>query len=583
MRRSLGWVGLGLMAVLGLPGTAPRRRCDPRAGVRPGPGRGAFREGRRPVPDQALLRLPRQRQAEGRPGPRQVPGRAGGPEGPQGLGERPGDGPDRRDAAQGAAAAGRRRRPRRRCGPSTRCSPSSTAPGRANAGRVTLRRLNRAEYNNTIRDLVGVDFKPADDFPADDVGYGFDNIGDVLSLSPLLLEKYLAAAEAILDQAIVIADPPEPTKTRLGGLRASRGAGETRRAAARSCTRAARSPAQSYFDEGDYIVRVEAYGQQAGDEPVRVAFRVDGEDVQEFDVDGRSRRTRRRSRRRSGSRPGRDRVAVAVPQPVHRPADAATRDQTRPARSSSTASRSTGRTTRRRRSCPRVAPADHGPPAGPAAARGRPRDRRPVRHPGLPPAGHARRGRAPAEARRPGREGGRALRGRRPAGARRRPRLARTSSSASSSTRRTPSRARRYPISEYELATRLSYFLWSSMPDDELFALAAKGQLRREPRGAGAADARGPEVGRVRRELRRPVAAAPEAGLRRPRPEAVPRLRRRRCARRWSARPSCSSRRSCARTAASSTCSTPTSRFVNERLAKHYGIAGVDGRRSSAG
>ena len=59
-----------------------------------------------------------------------------------------------------------------------------------NVGRVTLRRLNKTEYNNTIRDLLGVDFKPAADFPGDDVGYGFDNIGDVLTVSPLLLEKY---------------------------------------------------------------------------------------------------------------------------------------------------------------------------------------------------------------------------------------------------------------------------------------------------------------------------------------------------------------------------------------------------------
>ena len=71
-------------------------------------------------------------------------------------------------------------------------------------GRVTIRRLNRAEYNNTIRDLVGVDFQPADDFPADDSGYGFDNIGDVLSLPPILLEKYLAAAGKILQAAIVV-------------------------------------------------------------------------------------------------------------------------------------------------------------------------------------------------------------------------------------------------------------------------------------------------------------------------------------------------------------------------------------------
>jgi hypothetical protein len=72
-----------------------------------------------------------------------------------------------------------------------------------NPGRVTIRRLNRAEYNNTIRDLVGVDYRPADDFPSDDVGYGFDNIGDVLSLPPLLMEKYLSAAATISERAII--------------------------------------------------------------------------------------------------------------------------------------------------------------------------------------------------------------------------------------------------------------------------------------------------------------------------------------------------------------------------------------------
>ena len=69
-------------------------------------------------------------------------------------------------------------------------------------GRVTIRRLNRAEYNNTIRELIGVDFQPAEDFPADDSGYGFDNIGDVLSLSPVLMEKYLAAAERVLNAVL---------------------------------------------------------------------------------------------------------------------------------------------------------------------------------------------------------------------------------------------------------------------------------------------------------------------------------------------------------------------------------------------
>jgi hypothetical protein len=67
--------------------------------------------------------------------------------------------------------------------------------------RATLRRLNRAEYDNTIRDLLGIDLRPADDFPADDVGYGFDNIGDVLSMPPVLLEQYLAAAETVIEAA----------------------------------------------------------------------------------------------------------------------------------------------------------------------------------------------------------------------------------------------------------------------------------------------------------------------------------------------------------------------------------------------
>jgi hypothetical protein len=73
--------------------------------------------------------------------------------------------------------------------------------GLKDPGRVTLRRLNRAEYNNTVRDLLGVNFQPAKDFPADDVGYGFDNNGDVLSMPPILMEKYLAAAEQVVEKA----------------------------------------------------------------------------------------------------------------------------------------------------------------------------------------------------------------------------------------------------------------------------------------------------------------------------------------------------------------------------------------------
>lgn len=77
-----------------------------------------------------------------------------------------------------------------------------TDPANPDPGRVTARRLNRFEYRNTIRDLMGVDFNSEVEFPPDDSGNGFDNNGDVLTLSPLLLEKYLAAAETIVDSAV---------------------------------------------------------------------------------------------------------------------------------------------------------------------------------------------------------------------------------------------------------------------------------------------------------------------------------------------------------------------------------------------
>jgi mono/diheme cytochrome c family protein/cytochrome c553 len=77
-------------------------------------------------------------------------------------------------------------------------------------GRVTLRRLNRSEYTNTIRDLLGVEFRADKSFPVDDSGDGFDNIGDVLSVSPLLMEKYLAAAERIAERAIGATALPNP-------------------------------------------------------------------------------------------------------------------------------------------------------------------------------------------------------------------------------------------------------------------------------------------------------------------------------------------------------------------------------------
>ena len=70
-------------------------------------------------------------------------------------------------------------------------------------GHVMSRRLSRSEYNNTIRDLTGLDLRPADAFPSDGSGgEGFDNTGDTLFVSPVLLEQYLLAATRVLDAAL---------------------------------------------------------------------------------------------------------------------------------------------------------------------------------------------------------------------------------------------------------------------------------------------------------------------------------------------------------------------------------------------
>ena len=86
-------------------------------------------------------------------------------------------------------------------------------PVNPDPGRITVRRLNRVEYRNTIRDLMGYNFDTLKEFPADDTGHGFDNIGDVLTISPMLLEKYLDAAQTVVSgsvpmQARVVADNP---------------------------------------------------------------------------------------------------------------------------------------------------------------------------------------------------------------------------------------------------------------------------------------------------------------------------------------------------------------------------------------
>jgi hypothetical protein len=147
-------------------------------------------------------------------------------------------------------------------------------------GRVTMRRLNRLEYRNTIRDLVGVDFDPAEDFPSDDVGYGFDNIGDVLSLPPVLMERYLAAAEAVMGRAITPDPPPVPRRgtgakfTRPGSEHPPLKAGYRVVTAKPDGSRVETGPL--FIDyrvpaRGEYVFRTRLYAEAEGGAPVRVA------------------------------------------------------------------------------------------------------------------------------------------------------------------------------------------------------------------------------------------------------------------------------------------------------------------------
>lgn len=137
-------------------------------------------------------------------------------------------------------------------------------------GRVTVRRLNRAEYNNSVRDLFGIDICPADDFPSDDVGYGFDTIGDVLSLPPVLLDRVIDAADVVARAVIASTDADAAPTRRIEGGRLNSTGQFTRD-----------------FEierEGNYVLRVMAWGDQAGPDPCRMVIGLDGKPRRTVDV-----------------------------------------------------------------------------------------------------------------------------------------------------------------------------------------------------------------------------------------------------------------------------------------------------------
>jgi Protein of unknown function (DUF1592)/Protein of unknown function (DUF1588)/Protein of unknown function (DUF1587)/Protein of unknown function (DUF1585)/Protein of unknown function (DUF1595)/Ca-dependent carbohydrate-binding module xylan-binding/Cytochrome C oxidase, cbb3-type, subunit III len=361
-------------------------------------------------------------------------------------------------------------------------------------GRPTLRRLNRAEYANTIRDLVGVKFSAADDFPSDDVGYGFDNIGDVLTLSPILVEKYLAAAEKILDQAIVEVKPivagkdafrPQNFRSNLFRPREVKGTFPLNRNGKVFVN-------FDFLHTGEYVLRGRVYGEQAGQELPKLSIQLDAKVLKTFDVDaveGKTRMYEARTRIASGRHDvelvftnafeDKDSKKVRAlhvelmeiegpfdPEPkvlpethrrimIAKPTGVADKEKAARKIVENFATRAYRRPVQSGevdRLMKLFSMADkQGDPFEKSVSLG-------LRAALVSP--HF---------------------------------LFRIEKDAEPNNPKAV-----HPVSEYELATRLSYFVWSSMPDDELFALAAKGELRK----AGILEAQ------VRRMLADPKARA---------------------------------------------------------------------------
>ena len=156
---------------------------------------------------------------------------------------------------------------------------------RPNPGRPAVQRLNRAEYANAIRDLLRLEVDGRTLLPADESGYGFDNIGDVLSVSPLLLERYILAAAKISRWAL--GDPTLPPATALYKtsplmLQDGRVSDDLPFG-----SRGGRAVRHHFPLDADYILRVRPGPGRRGLHELEI--RLDRERVATFDVGGRNR------------------------------------------------------------------------------------------------------------------------------------------------------------------------------------------------------------------------------------------------------------------------------------------------------
>ncbi|HWD99433.1 MAG TPA: DUF1587 domain-containing protein, partial [Bryobacteraceae bacterium] len=165
---------------------------------------------------------------------------------------------------------------------------------RPDVGRVGARRLNKAEYNNTVRDLLGVDIEPAADFPADQAAYGFDDVSDALNISSVLMEKYADAAERSVRTAVFGPEKLKPAMTHYPfpvRLNKTRGAKEDLSKLGEydetGLSLLSASHTMHRFPvDGTYSFRLVLNGHRPNQSmPAQVAFWIDGKMAQHFDVD----------------------------------------------------------------------------------------------------------------------------------------------------------------------------------------------------------------------------------------------------------------------------------------------------------
>ena len=150
-------------------------------------------------------------------------------------------------------------------------------------GFVPLRRISRRAFGHTLRDLFGAQPSIADQWPEDDIGHGFDHLGEVLSFTPVHLEQAEALLDQVITDALRVAPPPRRTLYPAEELEATVG-GPVRQGGWNLWSR---GEIELYFNApagGTYEIAIYAYGQQAGPDPARMTLWLDSAELRNFDV-----------------------------------------------------------------------------------------------------------------------------------------------------------------------------------------------------------------------------------------------------------------------------------------------------------